>query len=397
MSKKVCLITGSRAEWGILRPLYKELQNLGITVQLVVTGSHLHASSGFSVKEIEADIGDSFFKAYITPEDRSPPDNELMFASMATALEKFAKFFSHDRPDLVVYYGDRFEIYAVATVCRLIGIRSAHISGGEITRGAFDDTLRHCLSKLSDLHFTATEEFRQRVIQLGESPERVFKTGELALADLDRTAFITQKQLEKELEHSLDNFFLITMHPETCNHGSAKEGVLRLLQVLRKECPDTRLVFTGANADPEGEEINDCLAEAAKNKPDVISFHRNLGRLRYLSVARLARCVIGNSSSGIIELPSLNIPVLNLGSRQSGRPRSKAVVTATFTGASIRKALKKLLAPGWREKCGQFPNPYEGREAARNIAGIIADYDLSSISNEKQFYDLPGIRRKKLI
>jgi UDP-hydrolysing UDP-N-acetyl-D-glucosamine 2-epimerase len=320
-----------------------------------------------------------------------------MFASMAAALEKFAKCFDQNGPDLVVYYGDRFEIYAAATVCRLIGIRSAHISGGEITRGAFDDTLRHCLTKLSDLHFTATEEFRRRVIQLGEAPERVFNTGELALADLDQTAFISQKQLEKELEHSLDNFFLITMHPETCNHGSAKEGVLRLLHVLRKEYPDTRLVFTGANADPEGEEINDCLAEAAKNKPDVISFHRNLGRLRYLSVARLARCVIGNSSSGIIELPSLNIPVLNLGSRQGGRPCSKAVITATFAEASIKKALKKLLSPGWREQCPQFPNPYEGHDAARNIAGIIADYDLSSISNEKQFYDLPGIRRKKLI
>jgi len=161
------------------------------------------------------------------------------------------------------------------------------------------------------------------------------------------------------------------------------------LHVLLKEYPDTRLVFTGANADPEGGEINDYLTEAAKNKPEVVSFHRNLGRLRYLSVARLARCVIGNSSSGIIELPSLNIPVLNLGSRQSGRPCSKAVVTATFAEASIRKALKKLLAPGWREKCGQLPNPYEGRDAARNIAGIIADYDLSSISSEKQFYDLP--------
>jgi len=394
MSKKVCLITGSRAEWGILRPLYKELQHLGVAVRLVVTGAHLNASSGFSAKEIEADIGDTFAKVYITPDDRSLPDNELMFASMAAAIERFAAFFADEKPDLVVYYGDRFEIYAVATVCRLLGIRSAHISGGEITRGAFDDTLRHCLTKLSDLHFTATEGFRQRVIQLGEDPERVFNTGELALADLDQTAFISKKELEKELKHRLDNFFLITLHPETCNHGSVREGMLRLLHVLLKEYPDTRLVFTGANADPEGGEINDYLTEAAKNKPEVVSFHRNLGRLRYLSVARLARCVIGNSSSGIIELPSLNIPVLNLGSRQSGRPCSKAVVTATFAEASIRKALKKLLAPGWREKCGQFPNPYEGCEAARKIAGIIADYDLSSISSEKQFYDLPQPKKR---
>ena len=394
MSKKVCLITGSRAEWGILRPLYKELQNLGITVQLVVTGSHLHTSSGFSVKEIEADIGDSFFKVYITPEDRSLPDNELMFASMAAAIERFAAFFAEEKPDLVVYYGDRFEIYAVATVCRLLGIRNAHISGGEITRGAFDDTLRHCLTKLSDLHFTATEEFRQRVIQLGEDPERVFNTGELALTDLDQTAFISQKQLENELKYSLDNFFLITLHPETCNPGAVQEGLPFLIRLLYRFYPDIGMVFTGANADPEGEEINGFLAEAAQDQPEIISFHRNLGRLRYLSVARLARCVIGNSSSGIIELPSLNIPVLNLGNRQSGRPCSRAVVTADFSEPAIKKALKKLLAPGWREKCGQFPNPYEGRDAARKIAGIIFDYDLSSISREKQFYDLPQPKKR---
>ncbi len=364
-------------------------------MRLVATGSHLHANSGFSVKEIEADISDKFFKVYITPDDKSLPDNALMFASMAAAIEKFALFFYNEKPDLVIYYGDRFEIHTVATVCRLIGIRSAHISGGEITRGAFDDTLRHCLTKLSDLHFTATEEFRQRVIQLGEAPERVFNTGELALADLDKTPFVSKKQLEKELKHSLDKFFLLTLHPETCNYGLVRKAIPQFLPVLLKDYPDARLVFTGANADPEGEEINGFLNELATYKPDSFSFHRNLGRLRYLSVARLAHCVIGNSSSGIIELPSLGIPVLNLGSRQSGRPFSKAVITADFNEQAIKKALKKLLSPDWREKCGHFPNPYEGRDAARKIAAVIADYDLNSISREKHFYDLP--QRKKRI
>jgi UDP-hydrolysing UDP-N-acetyl-D-glucosamine 2-epimerase len=391
------MITGSRAEWGIIRPLYNELVSQGVQVNLVVTGSHLHASSGFSVNEIEADIGSSYNKVYITPEDMSLPDNTLMFTSMATALEKFALFFDKMRPDLVVYYGDRFEILAIATACRLSGVRSAHISGGEITLGAFDDVLRHCLTKLSDLHFTATEEFRRRVIQLGEDPQRVFNTGELALADLDKAVFMSKAELESDLGHSLNDFFLITLHPETCAPGKAIAGLADLLSLLRKLYPATRLVFTGANADPEGNAINARLAEKAQLESATINFHQHLGRLRYLSVARIARCVIGNSSSGIIELPSLGIPVLDLGNRQGGRPRSRAVINADFSEKTIKKSLKKLLAPGYREKCAQFPNPYEGCDAARKIARIIADYDLNSISHEKKFYDLPGIRRYKNI
>jgi UDP-hydrolysing UDP-N-acetyl-D-glucosamine 2-epimerase len=395
MNKKVFMITGSRAEWGILRPLYQELERLGVQVMLVVTGSHLHAGSGFSVAEIEADIGPRFLSVYITPEDESLPEKTLMFASMAAAIEKFASFFENEKPDLVLYYGDRYEIYAAATACRLSGIRSAHVSGGEVSLGAFDDVLRHCITKLSDLHFTATEEFRRRVVQLGENPNLVYNTGELALADLDKTAFLSQEQLEKDLNCSLNEFFLITLHPETCAPGTVLKGLATVLSVLRELHPDTTLLFTGANADPEGNAINAALAEEARRQPDTIVFHNNLGRLRYLSAARLARCVIGNSSSGIIELPSLGIPVLNLGNRQGGRPRSQAVITADFSRQSVKKALKKLLAPDWREKCRLFPNPYEGIDAARTIAGIIAGYDINSISSEKKFYDLTRSRRNK--
>ena len=397
MNKKVCMITGSRAEWGILRPLYHELEHQGVRVKLVVTGSHLQSCSGFSVSEIEADIGTAFSKIDITHEAESQPEKAQMFASMAAAIERFALFFDNEKPDLVLYYGDRYEIYAIATACRLSGIRSAHVSGGEVSLGAFDDILRHCISKLSDLHFTATEEFRQRVIQLGEQPERVYNTGELALADLDKTAFMSRELLEKDLSCSLDNFFLITLHPETCAPETVLKGLATLLPLLRELHPDTTLVFTGANADPEGRAINTAIAEEARRQPDVMVFHTHLGRLRYLSVARFARCVIGNSSSGIIELPSLGIPVLDLGNRQGGRPRSQAVMTADFSRSSIKKALKKLLAPDWREKCKLFPNPYEGFDSARKIAGIIAGYDISSICSEKQFYDLPCIRRKRAV
>lgn len=388
MSKHICVVTGSRAEWGILRPLYEELTRKISRVSLVVTGSHLHSQSGFSAEEIDSDIGHEHHRVYITPDSGGQNNRALMFASMAAALVKFPAVFDEIKPDLVVYLGDRYEIYAVATACRLSGIRSAHISGGELTAGAFDDVLRHCITKLSDLHFTATEEYRRRVVQLGENPELVFNTGDLGLADLAELPFLNKSQLKKLTKCALDDFFLITLHPQTCSPGTAIDGLKRLLPLLRKRYPKTHLMFTGANADPEGEEINGYIKEMAAQDPEHICFHRSLGRLNYLSAARLARCVIGNSSSGIIEVPSLGVPVLNLGRRQQGRPYSKAVITADFDANAIQKSLNALLTEGFREKCAGFTNPYEGKDSARKIAEIIANIDLDSISREKQFHDL---------
>lgn len=388
MSKHICIITGSRAEWGILRPLHDELQKRVSRVSVVVTGSHLHYQSDYSAEEISKDIGEDYHQVYITPENGAQDNQSLMFAAMAGALTRFPKLFDMFRPDLVVYLGDRYEIYAVATACRLLGIRSAHISGGELTAGAFDDVLRHCISKLSDLHFTATEDYRRRVIQLGEIPELVFNTGDLGLADLADLPFLQRSQLEDLTKCALDDFFLITLHPQTCSPGAALNGIKQLLPLLIKTYPGTRLLITGANADPEGEEINAYIKAQADIEPESICFFSSLGRLNYLSAARLARCVIGNSSSGIIEVPSLGVPVLNIGRRQQGRPHSQTVITADFDEAAILQALGRLLADGFREKCALFANPYEGKDSARKIAEIIASIDLNSISREKQFHDL---------
>ena len=387
MHKQVCLITGSRAEWGLLRPLYDELLKNSHQTSLVVTGSHLHSQSQFSVSEIDHDTGGKYHKVYITPENGDLNNRELMFASMAGAISKFPAFLDQLRPDLVVYLGDRYEIYAVATACRLSGIKSAHISGGELTAGAFDDALRHCISKLSDLHFTATETYRQRVIQLGEDPGKVFNVGELGLADLDKLPFLPQTQLETLLNCSLNDFFLITLHPQTCSPGLVLHELKNLLPLLRNTYPQTSLIFTGANADPEGEEINSLVKAQSEQEPDSIKYFCSLGRLNYLSAARLSRCVIGNSSSGIIEVPALGIPVLNLGQRQQGRPHSQAVLTTDFAAGQIKKALATLLADDFREQCAKFPNPYEGKDSARRIARIIEEIDLASISSEKHFYD----------
>lgn len=371
-----------------MRPLYDELLKNSHRTSLVITGSHLHSQSQFSADEIVRDTGEEHYKVYITPEASNLNGRELMFASMADALSKFPAFFDEVKPDLVVYLGDRYEIYAVATACRLSGIKSAHISGGELTAGAFDDVLRHCISKLSDLHFTATKEYRRRVIQLGEDPELVFNVGELGLANLDKLPFLAQQELESMLKCQLNDFFLITLHPQTCSPGLALNKLHNLLPLLRESYPQIRLIFTGANADPEGEEINSFIRTMAEQYPEAISYFCSLGRLNYLSVARLSRCVIGNSSSGIIEVPSLGIPVLNLGRRQQGRPHSQAVITADFEAEQIKKALATLLAHDFREQCAKFPNPYEGKDSAKKIARIIEEIDLASISQEKSFYDL---------
>lgn len=389
MTRHICMITGSRAEWGILHSLYEELQQTDVRLELVITGSHLHSQSSFSVAEIEADTGQTHRKIYITPENLPESGNKAMFITMAQALERFSDYFIHEKPDLVIYYGDRYEIYAAATACRLCGLKSAHISGGEITTGAFDDVLRHCLSKLSDLHFTATEEFRRRVIQLGENPEFVFNTGDLALAGLDKLPYLERSQLECELKCELNEFFLITLHPETCRPGRVLAGAKLLLPFLRQHYPSTKLLITGANADPEGEKINAWLKQQAKRDTEHIYFYAGLGRLRYLSAAHLARCVIGNSSSGIIELPSLGIPVLDLGNRQQGRLRSDAVLSADFTSENIANALNKLLNPDWLKKCATIANPYEGKDSAKTIARIIKEFDLSLINRDKVFFDLP--------
>lgn len=387
MPRHIVIITGSRAEWGLLRPLHDELLRAGLRTTVLVTGSHLHAAGGCQADEIFSVPGITAVPVAITPDDPSLNDQQLMFATMAGALNRLPAVLQQLQPDLVIVLGDRYEIFAAASVCRLSGIRLAHISGGELTLGAFDDALRHCITKLSDLHFTASEDYRRRVIQLGENPQFVYNVGELALDKLSRMPFKSRYELEGQLECRLDDFFLLTVHPETCAPGEGLRIVELLLGVLRAEFPEVFLIFTGANADPEGSRINELL-KAAFADGRAGRFFNSLGRLNYLSLARLARCVIGNSSSGIAEVPALGTPVVNIGRRQQGRPHGSAVTSVFASEKELAAALKKAADPGFRVVAAKFVNPYAGEDSAATIAGIIAGLDLSGIPRAKPFHDL---------
>lgn len=387
MQKHVVIITSSRAEWGLLYPVYCELKKLGIRTSVLATGSHLHSQSGFSVNEIEQCDVKSVVKVYITPEDPGLTDDQLMFRSMANAIVGLPEALQQLQPDLAIVLGDRYEILAAALTCRLSGIRLAHISGGELTLGAFDDQLRHCITKLSDIHFTATGEYRRRVIQLGENPGMVYNVGELALSGLSRLRYKNIAELEAIIQRPLKDFFLLTVHPETCSPGAGLQIVELLLDLLPKEFSDTLLLFTAANADPEGNEINAMLAERAVCEPSKIHFVKSLGRLNYLSAARYARCVIGNSSSGIAEIPAVGTPVVNIGRRQLGRPHGRAVISVACSGDEIVDAVKKAADPKFREVIKSSEKLYAGEDAAVKISEIIALLDFKRISREKVFFD----------
>ncbi|HNX76149.1 MAG TPA: UDP-N-acetylglucosamine 2-epimerase [Candidatus Rifleibacterium sp.] len=385
--RHIVIISGSRAEWGLLQPVTRELLQLQNRVSIIATASHLHSQSGFSISEFNELQGAELIEAAITPEDADASDENLMLLTMSNAFKVLPDKLKHLNPDLVLVLGDRYEIFAAASVCRLIGIRIAHISGGEVTIGAVDDCLRHCISKLSDLHFTATETYRQRVIQLGEAPERVYNVGELALADLHKTPFTPVSDLEKLLGQSLKRFFLITVHPETCTPGAGLRIIEALFSIFSEVYPDYTLVFTGANADPEGKMINSTIMNYVSGRPGA-TFINSLGRLNYLSLARLAGCVIGNSSSGIAEVPALPAPVVNIGRRQLGRPHGKAVLSVPLDRQQIASAIATAIQPSFIAGISQADSPYEGEDAARKIAAVVTMLDLSQITREKGFCDL---------
>ncbi len=385
MPRKILIITGSRAEWGLLQPVCRELAILGNSLTVLFTAGHL-AASGHPA-EVEAARDYTVIRVATTPEASGLPNERLMFLTIANTFTHLPEVLNRITPDLAVVLGDRYEIFAAASVCRLCGIRLAHISGGELTSGAVDDCLRHCISKLSDLHFTATEAYRKRVIQLGENPEFVYNVGELALANLSSYEFAGPDELEKLLAMNLQNFFMVTVHPETCNPGQGEKIICLLIDIFSCEFSDYGLVFTAANADPEGDRINKILTDYLRANAKA-RFVASLGRHLYLSTARLAKCVLGNSSSGIAEIPALRTPVINIGRRQHGRPHGRMVQTVEAKRQAIVSAIKNALQSDFCAGVTAADNPYEGENSARRIAETLSRIDLAALTREKGFYDL---------
>jgi UDP-hydrolysing UDP-N-acetyl-D-glucosamine 2-epimerase len=386
MKRKIAIITGSRAEWGILKQLWFELKkNSHIQEQLIVIGSHFAENSGYSINEIIEDNVEVTAKL----ESSNSKKVNSMFYEIGDIFKELPEVMSKLNPDIAVVLGDRYEIFAAASVCRLFGSKLAHISGGEITQGAFDDCLRHSITKMADIHFTANKEYRQRVIQLGELPELVFDVGDPGLYRFSQIKKIDKKTLAPNLKIPLNkNIVVATFHPETCNPGVVSKKLPEIIDCFLQEFPENLFIFTAANSDPEGLIINDLILRAGKKWPNKIKFFKNLGRQRYLSLAAVSQFVAGNSSSGIIEIPSLKVPVINFGDRQKGRPHGIHVIDVDFKINSLKKALKLIIKPEFLKKVEKSENIYEGENSIDKIVEVLAGINLSSLMGGKVFYDI---------
>ena len=383
--RRVCVVTGSRAEYGLLRPLIQLLRDDNrLELLLVATGMHLAPQFGATIDEIIADGFQVDGCVDCNLEDDSRPG---ILRSIARGIEGFSSILPELRPDLVVVLRDRFEIFAAAQSTLILGIPLAHLCGGEVTEGAFDDPIRHSITKMSCLHFVAAEEYRLRVIQLGESPETVHTVGSIVLDTLRQTRLLDREQLEKSIGYHLrERNLLVTYHPQTISGTSVEESFRSLLQAL-KSFPDLGIIFTKSNADSGGRRINQLIDEFVEHLCGRAVAHTSLGHLRYLSCIQHCTAVVGNSSSGLIEVPALHRPTVNIGERQKGRLRALSVIDCGESSSEISSAIQKALSPEFRPLAAAPQSPYGGDGQA---SSRIRDFLLSApLSVRKSFYDLP--------
>lgn len=386
MKKTISILTATRAEYGLLKPIITKLNySKHLDIRLVVTGAHLSPEFGLTYKEIENDGFNIDKKIEILLSSDTPSG---ISKSMGLAMVSFADYFMSIKPDLLVVLGDRYETLAVALTAMNQRIPIAHLYGGETTEGAIDESIRHALSKLSYLHFTSTEAYRKRVIQLGEAPERVFNVGAVGIENILHEKLLSKEQLESDLKRSLNKpYALVTFHPVTLEGNSAENQVLELLEVC-KNYSNIEFIFTKANADADGRIINHHIDQYAQ-KLDHISAYTSLGMVKYLSLMRDASMVIGNSSSGILEAPSFGIPTINIGDRQKGRIQSESVINCPPTKEAILNALEMAQTARFIKQSKDCVNPYEQNNTSQKVTDIIIEYLLDDkIDIKKPFYDL---------
>ena len=385
---KVCVVTGTRAEYGLLYWLMKEIQNdKDLQLQIIATGMHLSPEFGLTYKEIEKE-----FKIDKKIEILLSSDTPVGISkSMGLAQISFAEAFDELKPDIVVVLGDRFEILAAASSALISRIPIAHIHGGEVTEGAVDEAFRHSITKMSHLHFTSTEEYKKRVIQLGEEPNRVFNVGAMGIENIKRLKLLSKEEFEKSIDFKLNKKnILVTFHPVTLENATAKEQFEELLSAI-DELEETNIIFTKANADTDGRIINKMIDEYVnKNKDKSVAF-TSLGQLRYLSALQFMDAVVGNSSSGILEAPSFKIGTINIGDRQKGRIKAKSVIDCKPKKEEIKKAFEKLYSKEFQKMLKNVKNLYEeDGYPSKKIVEVLKKSDLKNIL-KKRFYDIRAI------
>ena len=386
-SRRICVVTGSRAEYGILQGLIKEIQESQVLeLQLVVAGMHLSPEFGLTYREIEKDG----FRISRTVDMQLTSDTSAGIArSLGLGTIGFGEAFHALKPDLLVLLGDRFELLAAASAALVALIPIAHIHGGELTEGAYDDAIRHSITKMAHLHFTASEAYSSRVKQLGEQPTKVFCVGALGIDNIVRLPLLRKDEVEKYIGLSLKGkSLLVTWHPETLRPERTCEDFQNLLDVLRTY-ESINIIFTKSNADNEGRRINQMIDEFVSLFPDNVVAYTSLGQLRYLSTLKYVSGVVGNSSSGIIEAPSLQKGTVNIGNRQLGRLRATSVIDSQPDVTSIQNAIERLFSREFQSALSTVLNPYGEGDVASKIVSVLETCSLDGILRKRFFDSVP--------
>ena len=391
--KRVCIVTATRAEYGLLKPIILKLQaQNNLEVRVVATGMHLSPEFGMTCQEIEQDGIRLDRKIEIL---LSADTSSAISKSMGLAMISFADYFSERKPDLLIVLGDRYEILAVATTAMNARIPIAHLYGGDITEGAVDDVVRHAITKMSYFHFTATREHRRRVIQMGESPERVFWVGAMSVENACNVKNLSMHDLQEQIafywNRDLEKMAVVTFHPVTLEDDTAREQFQNILNAL-DYFEDLKVIFTKANADAGGRVINHMIDDYVNEHPQKSKAYTSLGQLRYLSAVSLADVVIGNSSSGLSEVPTFHVPTVNIGDRQRGRVCGKTVISCGVAEKEITDAIQKALSQTFRNEICNEKNPYEKKGTSDAIVKILTEnLNKNNIDLKKHFYDLADL------
>ncbi|MER2173183.1 MAG: UDP-N-acetylglucosamine 2-epimerase [Carnobacterium sp.] len=384
--KKICIVTGTRAEYGLLMPLLEQIKQAGdLELQLLVTGMHLSPEFGLTYKVIEADGYTINEKVDILLSSDTPVG---ISKSMGLGMIGFSECFDRLQPDMVILLGDRYETFVAATAASVARIPIAHLHGGETTEGAFDEAFRHAITKMSWLHFTSAEEYCKRVIQLGESPERVFNVGAIGIENIRKMPLMNKDELEKSLGIVFQKeLLLVTFHPVTLEDATSEVQFKNLLNAL-ETIENATIIFTKANSDTDGRIINEMIDEYANEHLENTLAFTSMGQLRYLSAMKLASAVVGNSSSGIIEAPSFKVPTVNIGDRQKGRIQAESLINCEPEKEAISKAIQLALSDSFYTQLNKTKNPYGDGKVSDKIVGIIREALSKEISLKKTFYNI---------
>lgn len=384
---QICVITGTRAEYGLLRNLlFKLRDHKMVTLKLVVTGSHLSERFGNTQSEIIEDGFTNCVKMQIPLEDDSKAG---MAGSTGAAIIGFSELFTNYKPDIVVVLGDRFEIFAAVAAAHLMGIPIAHISGGDVTEGAVDDAMRHCITKMSSLHFPGCDQSAKRIIQMGEQPGSVFNVGEPGVENCLKVSLMSRIELAKDLnfEEIMNDYAVVTFHPVTMEDNTAISQLYELINAM-DTLPHMSYIITMANADADGRMINNVWEKEAE-KHGNWKLVASLGVVKYLSAVKYAKAVIGNSSSGIYEAPSMGTPTVNIGDRQKGRMMPESVVCCLPQRESITASIMEVLKEDFQRRCETIISPFGDGTTSEQILKYILEYlSQNHETIKKHFYDI---------